>query len=104
MAPETEPDQPASPSIVGELTDDARPEGTGLAAPGSFNVETHNAKTRRTIAYFTLGLLGVLYLIGVIAWVTHLLSGDDAARLMFALSGVQTLGATIVGYYFAKEG
>lgn len=85
-----------------ELTDPpgTKPETSEVFR--SFNPEQHKAVTRRTIAIIILSILAALYGVGAVAFVAHDLSSDDFVRLIAAFSGIQTLAAAAVGFYFAK--
>ena len=86
-----------------EFTEDLRPDGGGLFLSRVFEPAEHNAKTRRGIAIMILAVLGVIYIAGAVAYIAHGITSEELIQFVAAFSGLQTLAAAAVGFYFAKE-
>jgi hypothetical protein len=86
----------------GDIFEDVKP-GTGLTSPKVFAPAEHTAKTRRGLAITVLVMLGILYLIGAVSFVAGLISIEKLTGLIAAVSGLQTLAAAAIGFYFAKD-
>jgi hypothetical protein len=85
-----------------DISEDVTP-GEGLAPP---KVDERGKKkeddTRQVLAYGILAVLGLLYLLMLLAVVFKALTADDMVRVAGALSGFQTLAAAVAGFYFAR--
>lgn len=86
-----------------EFIENLRPDGGGLFPSRVFEPAEHNAKTRRGIAVMILAVLGAIYITGAVAYIAHGITSEELVQFVAAFSGLQTLAAAAVGFYFAKE-
>ena len=87
----------------GEVLSDGERPIAGLALVQDFPLKEHNAKTRRWLAFMTLGVMSVLYLLGSCALVFGLIDSETLERLAVVVSPVQALAASVLGFYFGQE-
>ncbi|WP_411699020.1 hypothetical protein [Conyzicola sp.] len=90
-----------SHSDAEEISEDLKPS-TGLWPSKVSPLTAHNATTRRWIAMPIFWTLIGLYLVAAVAFSAGFIDVDGLVRLVAAFSGIQTLCAAIVGFYFAK--
>lgn len=87
-----------------ELSDPpgTEPGITPVYSTTAFNPSEHKAKTRRLLALIILIILAILYVLAVGAFILRDINSDQLIGLVAAFSGIQTLAAAAVGFYFAK--
>ena len=77
----------------------------GLAPPKRRWPEgTHDQVTRQFVAFFILGLLSVLYLMSLGAFILGGINQEGFVTAIAAISGPQTLAAAVIGFYYGKKG
>jgi len=78
----------------------------GLAPPRKrrWPKGTHDQVTRQFVAFFILGLLSVLYLLSLGAFIFGAISQEGFVTSIAAISGPQTLAAAVIGFYYGKKG
>lgn len=99
-----------------ELTDDSIPEPglsdltTDVAGRGIGNVfrtpraiGTHDQETRKIIAMIILGLVSLLYLAIIAAFLIKQIDRDSLSAAVTAISGVQALAAAAIGFYYGSK-
>ena len=99
-------DDTTSPGATTELSETEIPSpssGPAYADFPDFNPEQHNASTRRWLAFSILGVLVAMYGVGVTAFMLNAINFEQLTQMIAAFSGLQTLAAAALGFYFAKE-
>jgi small-conductance mechanosensitive channel len=78
----------------------------GLAPPRKrrWPQGTHDQVTRQFVAFFILGLLSVLYLVSLGAFIFGGINQEGFVTAIAAISGPQTLAAAVIGFYYGKKG
>lgn len=101
----TAPDaQPASEQQPEEtLAENTIPSSQQVFITRPFDPVEHNAKTRRILAFTSLGVLVLFYGATFTCFVIDLITLEELTSIIAVFSGLQTLAAAAFGYYFAKD-
>jgi hypothetical protein len=103
-----EPENPElSPEGQQQLGDENEVPHAGLAPWRSrrrWPLGTHDQVTRQLVAFSILGLLSVLYLVSLGAFIHGDIDQEGFVTAVAAISGPQTLAAAVIGFYYGKKG
>lgn len=98
-----------------DLTDDSTPLGSGLldftGASGRDSgtvirtrpIGTHDQETRKLIALIILGLISLLYVAIIAAFLVRQIDKDMLSAAITAISGIQALAAAAIGFYYGSK-
>ena len=97
-APHTTEQQPET-----TLAENTIPESEKVFITRPFDPTEHNAKTRRVLAFTSLGVLVLFYGALLTFFVMRLITLQELTSIVAVFSGLQTLVAGAFGYYYAKD-
>lgn len=101
----TEQRRKGTGSVTVDLTEDVEPEGPGLVPVRNRRPQgTHDQVTRQYIAFAILGIIALLYLGSLAAFIFGALNGEGFTMAIAAISGPQALCAAVIGFYYGKKG
>lgn len=97
------PETAGTPEPLSDLTTDVVDRGIGNVFRTPRAIGTHDQETRKIIAMIIIGLVALLYLAIIAAFLVKQIDRDSLSAAVTAISGVQALAAAAIGFYYGSK-